>query len=58
MQDDTDNTTPALTVIEGGKRSGKTASGLTHKQEKFAQLLATGLSNADSYRGSYDTSGM
>ena len=58
MQDDIDNTTPALTVIEGGKRSGKTTSGLTHKQEKFAQLLATGLSNADSYRGAYDTSGM
>lgn len=59
MTDNTqDNSTPALTVIEGGKRSGKTASGLTVKQEKFCQLMAQGLSNADSYRGAYDTSAM
>lgn len=61
MQDDT----KGLTVIEGGKgnkagtrRSGKTDTGLTAKQERFCQLLAEGNSNADSYRGSYDTSGM
>ena len=59
MTDNTqDNNTPALTVIEGGKRSGKTPNGLTAKQEKFAQLLAQGLSTADAYRGAYDTSSM
>lgn len=41
-----------------GKRSGKADSGLTVKQEAFAQALAAGNSNADSYRLSYDCSGM
>lgn len=59
----TDETTPkGLTVIEGGKgkskRSGKTPSGLTAKQEAFARGLADGLSNADSYRAAYDTASM
>lgn len=54
----------ALVASEGesigkAKRSGnKTASGLTVKQEGFAQGLFNGLSNADAYRQSYDTSGM
>ena len=39
-------------------RSGKTATGLTAKQEAFCQLLASGLSNSDSYRQAYDVSGM
>jgi hypothetical protein len=56
--DNTDNNPPALTVIEGGKRSGKTASGLTHKQERFCELMSQGLSNADAYRGAYDTGTM
>lgn len=51
-----------LTVIEGGKskRSGNkaTASGLTEKQERFVQGLASGLSNSESYRAAYDTSNM
>lgn len=42
-----------------GKRTGRnTESGLTVKQEKFAQLLSEGYSNADAYRGAYDTSKM
>lgn len=52
----------ALVASEGeairGKRSGKTESGLTEKQERFAQGLANGLSNADAYRQAYDASGM
>ena len=60
-----EDNTKGLTVIEGGKgnkagarRSGKTETGLTAKQLKFAEGLASGLSNADSYRAAYDTSGM
>ena len=55
---------PKLTLVtdnhEGlGKRTGRnTESGLTVKQEKFAALLAEGYSNADAYRGAYDTSKM
>jgi hypothetical protein len=41
-----------------GKRSGKASSGLTVKQEAFAQALAAGNSNADSYRLSYECGGM
>ncbi len=66
MQDDNK---PKLTLVasEGspienkpkGKRVGKaTESGLTVKQEAFAQGLFNGLSNADSYRASYDVSNM
>jgi len=41
------------------KRSGnRTESGLTAKQEIFAQGLFNGLSNSDAYRQAYDTSGM
>lgn len=61
-----DNIPHSLTVIEGGKdnteesrkRSGKAPSGLTIKQEKFAQALANGLSLSDAYRAAYDTSKM
>lgn len=56
---------PGLTVIAGGKdesrkgkRSGKAASGLTMKQEAFAQALANGASNADAYRAAYDATNM
>jgi len=65
MMKDTENTSPALTVISGGKdkgskRTGKAATptGLTEKQERFAQGLASGLTNAESYRQSYDCSNM
>lgn len=41
------------------RRSGnRTESGLTAKQEIFAQGLFNGLSNSDAYRQAYDTSGM
>lgn len=61
-----DNIPITLKVIEGGrdnipdtkKRSGKTLSGLTSKQEKFCDGLANGLSNADAYRAAYDASKM
>jgi hypothetical protein len=56
---------PTLQVIAGGKdsgtkgkRTGKTQSGLTVKQEAFAQALASGASNSDAYRQSYDVSKM
>ena len=58
---------PVLQVVGGkeagregkGKRSGnKTGTGLTAKQEAFCAGLANGLSNADAYRQSYDTSNM
>ncbi len=58
---------PTLTVIKGGReagegrgtrRSGKTPSGLTVKQEAFVRGLVDGLSNADSYRQAYDASAM
>ena len=66
---DTEGTTPALTVISGGKdrdrgkgkaRTGNkaTPAGLTEKQEKFAQGLAAGLTNAEAYRQAYDASTM
>ena len=63
--DNIDNNPPALTVISGGKdkgskRTGKAATptGLTEKQERFARGLAAGLTNAESYRQSYDCSNM
>ena len=40
------------------KRTGKTETGLTVKQEAFAQALASGLSNSDAYRQSYDVTRM
>lgn len=45
---------------EGSKRTGKAATptGLTEKQERFARGLAAGLTNAESYRQSYDCSNM
>ena len=63
--DNIDSNPPALTVIsggkdKGGKRTGKAATptGLTEKQERFARGLAAGLTNAESYRQSYDCSNM
>lgn len=63
--DNIDSNPPALTVISGGKdkgskRTGKAATptGLTEKQERFARGLAAGLTNAESYRQSYDCSNM
>lgn len=63
-----EETPKGLTVIEGGKgnpakgkKSGKAANslnGLTAKQERFAQLLAEGLTNAEAYRQAYDCSNM
>jgi len=60
-----DDKTHSLTVISGGKdstkkRTGKggTPTGLTEKQEAFAQRLSEGLTNSEAYRAAYDTSGM
>jgi hypothetical protein len=52
-----------LTVIDGGKKNpsgkvGPALSGLTAKQEAFAQGLASGLCATEAYRQSYDASGM
>jgi hypothetical protein len=57
-----------LTLIPGTEQSenrdkpsgrvGKAESGLTLKQEQFAQGLANGLSNSDAYRQAYDASNM
>jgi hypothetical protein len=41
-----------------GKRGGKTATGLTVKQESFCQALARGLSASDAYRAAYNAEGM
>lgn len=56
---------PKLTVVSGGKEGTKkrtgtqgTGTGLTEKQERFAQGLAEGLSNAEAYRLAYDASTM
>lgn len=56
---------PKLTVVSGGKEGTKkrtgtqgTGTGLTEKQERFAQGLAEGLSNAEAYRAAYDASTM
>ena len=66
-----DDNKPKLTLVKGSagekespkpksrQRSGnRTESGLTVKQEAFAQALASGLSNADAYRQSYDVTRM
>ena len=56
----TEDTKPKLTLVKGGEgkkeRTGTraTESGLTEKQERFAQLLAEGLTNAEAYRQAYD----
>ena len=55
------NDRPKLTVVKGGKgRTGNrtTPSGLTEKQERFAQCLAEGMTLAEAYRQSYDCSTM
>ncbi len=59
MQED-NNTPKGLTVIDGGKASGKqaTGNGLTVKQERFAQLLAEGLTNSEAYRQAYGAENM
>lgn len=44
--------------VKGGRAGKFTQSGLTVKQESFAQSLANGLSNADAYRAAYDTQAM
>lgn len=56
---------PKLTLVtsegkgnSGNRRSGKAESGLTEKQEAFAQGLASGLSNSEAYRQSHDASAM
>lgn len=57
---------PKLTLVKGGRnkghenKAGRKASpeGLTEKQERFAQLLAEGLTNAEAYRQAYDASTM
>jgi len=56
---------PGLQVIDGGKgkkknRTGKAATptGLTEKQDRFAALLADGMSNAEAYRLAYNAEGM
>lgn len=38
--------------------SGRAASGLTHKQEKFSQELSEGATNVAAYRSAYFTDGM
>jgi hypothetical protein len=67
MKDETENR-PKLVLVasegkenrEGlGKRTGRNPeTGLTAKQQRFAELLAEGHSSADAYRGSYDASNM
>lgn len=66
MKNTIDSTKPKLALVASGgesigkgKRSGnKTASGLTAKQNMFAEGLVAGLSNADAYRQAYDTANM
>jgi len=61
-----DSDSKRLTVIDGGKAENKkkrtgnkaSGSGLTVKQERFAQLLAEGLTNSEAYRQAYDAAGM
>jgi len=55
-----DDKQPSLTLISGGKDKGKnrtgkaaTPTGLTEKQEAFAQRLAEGLTNSEAYRLAY-----
>jgi hypothetical protein len=65
MKDTIDHNKPKLALVASGgesigkgRRSGKLPNGLTAKQENFAQALASGLSNADSYRAAYDATSM
>jgi hypothetical protein len=66
MKDTIDSTKPKLALVASdglskgttNKRTGKLPNGLTVKQEAFAQALASGLSNADSYRAAYDATSM
>lgn len=60
-----DKDKPRLTLVKGGddkgrKRTGDkgTGTGLTEKQERFAQCLAEGMNNAEAYRAAYDAEGM
>ena len=55
-----DDNKPSLKLISGGKdkgrnRTGKAATptGLTEKQERFAQCLSEGLTNSEAYRLAY-----
>lgn len=67
--EDNNSSTPALTVISGGRdatnkagerRSGKavTGNGLTEKQQRFVEGLLAGLTNSEAYRQAYDCSRM
>lgn len=68
MTDETKAPETLLRLIEGGKQrpkakviagaSGKAASGLTLKQEAFAEALAEGATNAEAYRQAYNADGM
>lgn len=68
MTDETKAPETLLRLIEGGKQrpkakviagaSGKAASGLTLKQEAFAEALANGATNAEAYREAYNTDDM
>jgi hypothetical protein len=66
MKDTIDHNKPKLALVASdgipkgttNKRTGKLPNGLTVKQEAFAQALASGLSNADSYRAAYDATSM
>lgn len=61
-----EDTKPKLTLVTGNKgrtresRTGKkgTPSGLTEKQERFAQCLSEGMTNTEAYRAAYDASSM
>jgi hypothetical protein len=71
MTDETGAPEALLRLIEGGKgkndrpkakvmpgASGKAASGLTHKQEAFAEAIAEGKTASEAYRSSYDADNM
>ena len=68
MTDENKGPETILRLIEGGKQrpkakvisgaSGKAASGLTVKQEAFAEALANGATNSEAYRAAYNTDGM
>jgi hypothetical protein len=58
--------TPQMSVIDGGKAKGKTkqrsapdpVTGLTEKQEAFAQGIMAGMNYTAAYRAAYVTDGM
>jgi len=68
MTDDDKAIEGLLRVIDGGKDKpkakvepgpvGKAASGLTLKQEAFAEALANGATNSEAYRSAYNADGM